>query len=228
MDNSIIDKIRKCLELAKRGGTEGEANAAMSRVQELLIKYNLSLSEIEGHTSIDDAITRIDSKANYRPWERQIWHGVAKLYFCGMFQSRGKVVLIGPKSSLPIVTNIAKYLIGLGETLAKQTGGDTTFKTSFKNGFGSRISARCFDEIRKAKAGQINDDTGKALILHPMYDKADKAVSTYLRNQGIRTHASRSGSRSRNCEGYNAGKQAGNSASLGRNEIAGKSNLRLN
>jgi len=56
MDNSLKEKIAKIMEIAKRGGTENEMNVAMQKVQELLMKHNISMSDIENIEVKDEDI----------------------------------------------------------------------------------------------------------------------------------------------------------------------------
>lgn len=228
MDNSIIEKIQKCLELAKRGGTEGEATAAMSMVQSLLAKHNLSLAEVESKGQKPEDYVRNEA-GRLQPWQRYVWNGIARLYFCSFFTSGANGIVIGKPSNIAIVENMAGYLCGLGETLAKAESKDRSFRNSFKAGFAQRISQRCHEEIKRAKENKVFEaNTCTALVLAPLYEKTGKEIATWLFNQGIRTTAKRSTQRVSNGAGYNAGRSAGDGVSLGRNGItSGNSNLRL-
>jgi len=48
INDTIKSRIAKVLELARRGATEGERNAAEQRLQELLNKYGVSLEDVIG------------------------------------------------------------------------------------------------------------------------------------------------------------------------------------
>ena len=84
----IIEKIQKVLELAKRGGTEGEANAAMHKVLELLAKHNLNMSDVEQHEEKPEDIVELSSDAGKQQWQAIIWNAMADLYFCRVFSRR--------------------------------------------------------------------------------------------------------------------------------------------
>lgn len=228
MDNSIIEKIQKCLELAKRGGTEGEATAAMSMVQALLAKHNLSLAEVESKGQKPEDYVRNEA-GRLQPWQRYVWNGIAKLYFCSFFTSGSNGIVVGKPSNIAIVENMAGYICKLGESLAKTASKDRAFRNSFKAGFAQRISQRAFEEIRRAKENQVMEaNSCTALVLAPLYEKTGKEIALYLAGQGIRTKSGRRTQRVSNGAGYNAGRSAGDGVSLGRNGIAGGSpNLRL-
>lgn len=219
--DSIIEKIQKCLELARRGGTEGEATAAMSMVQALLAKHNLSLAEVESKGQKAEDYIRNEA-GRLAPWQRYVWNGISKLYFCSFFASGSNGIVIGKPSNIAIVSSMAAYVCSLGEQLAKAGSKDRTFRNSFKAGFAQRISQRCFEEIKRAKENKVMDEnTCTALVLAPLYEKTGKEISLWMARQGIQTSRGRSNQRVSNRDGYFAGRSAGDGVSLGRNGITG-------
>jgi hypothetical protein len=70
---SVKSKIQKILVLAEQGSTEGEREAAQARAQEMMLRYNLSLAEIEAFSGVEDVnkVTawewEINSEAHF--WE---------------------------------------------------------------------------------------------------------------------------------------------------------------
>lgn len=51
MNEKIIEKIKKCLELANNNPSEEEAKSAALMAQKLLAKYNISMSDVEDVSS---------------------------------------------------------------------------------------------------------------------------------------------------------------------------------
>jgi predicted DsbA family dithiol-disulfide isomerase len=47
VDENVIEKLKKVLNLANRGGTQGEAEAAFRRAKEIAMRYNIDLASIE-------------------------------------------------------------------------------------------------------------------------------------------------------------------------------------
>lgn len=150
----IIEKIQKVLELAKRGGTEGEANAAMHKVLELLAKHNLDMSDVE-HQEKPEDIIELSCEAGKPQWHTLIWGAISDLYFCRVFSRRYKrqekwyksFVLVGRKSNVDTAKSVIAYLIDLANELAV---GDTLYRNSFKIGYAQRILMRCDEEKKKA------------------------------------------------------------------------------
>lgn len=240
MDQALLAKIEKCLALARRGGTEAEADTAMRKVHELLAAHNLSMMDIEAAKEKPEDYMWNDLGAAPRPWQRNVYHAIARLYFCDVLTDRRKrthseprLILIGKPSNVAIVKHMVEYLIPLGDNLALQAGGqDREFRTSFKNGFSSRINERVTEELRRAKAGQVKDETGRALILAPLYERTGKELKLFLNSQldgNSRVSNSSRGSQNRSAEGHAAGREAGDRVALRSNGIAahGKATLMI-
>lgn len=60
----VVERIRKLMALAQDGGaTEGEADAAMNRVQEMMAKYNITIATVEAAGGSEEGGGRL--KTNY-------------------------------------------------------------------------------------------------------------------------------------------------------------------
>lgn len=221
---SIKSKIQKVLELAKRGGTEAESDTAMKIALELLAKHNLSMSDIADIEVKDEDVTESSTDVNRQVWQSQIWNGVSNLYFCTCYQKRyslnGKdyksIVVIGKPSNIETAKEVVSHLIHLAESLCDSSGQDRSWRNSFKNGFTSRVCARC----RETKANHItklsHENQERGLVIINLYALTAKQNADYLKAKGIRLCSTTSRTSARNGEGYRAGQSAGNSANLSR------------
>jgi len=99
--------------------------------------------------------------------------------------------------------------------------------TSFKLGFSHRISQRVKEEIDRAKKNEIKDETGKALILAPVYEKAAKEAKRFLRDQGIHLRSRNTRNSVSDQAAFNSGKEAANNISLRANGITSDGGKRL-
>lgn len=77
MDNEIIDKIEKLMNLAARAGTEGEAKAAFAMASKLMTKHGIEQHQITGrdNTAMNKAaqeaeVTRVDIQCEVHATER--------------------------------------------------------------------------------------------------------------------------------------------------------------
>lgn len=216
-NEQTLTKIKKVLELARRGGTEGEANAAMLRVQEMLAKYNLEMSQVEDHSTEEKTQVHVFSHYKRVTFRRWIWNDVASLYFChtvhNPYSNPPSMVVIGKPSNVAIVRDLVEYLIDLCEKLASEESEGYAAR-AYRQGFAERISARCFEAIRQAKEGGIKDsETGTSIIVHPLYDKAGKANKAVAESIFKKIREGK-GSKVQRNDAYYRGQERGNSAPL--------------
>lgn len=130
VDNSIIEKIQKLLALAN-SPNEHEAKAATARANALLLKYNLSMQQVEGHQSTYVADPIADSGLTLKPHIDQITNLLQEFFFVkviisseyqghssGEFawkkspraQYRKVIKLVGTIENVKIATYIFQYL----------------------------------------------------------------------------------------------------------------------
>lgn len=97
---SIQELIKKLFNLAA-SPNEHEASLAMAKAQELLLKHNISMSEIKTNDNKEEAailnevVEFEDGRAE--SWERILLHKLCGLNFCQSIndQSKGHVVIVG-------------------------------------------------------------------------------------------------------------------------------------
>ena len=226
---SVLNRIKKALNLANRAGTEGEAQAAMARVRDMLAAHNLSMSDVkQTETPEEKAEMHWHSadKGSRSLWKQTIWGSVARLYFCEAYymQKRKAWMVIGKPSNVAVAIDIAGYLCNSAESLAsstaRQLGEDRQFANSFLVGFASRIRERVSGEIRKAKEGAVKTSFGTELIIHPLYNKAAADNKAVVLGHGF-TYTSKGGRGMTYTasDGYQAGRTAGGQASMSNNGL---------
>jgi hypothetical protein len=214
MKTSIIEKIQKVLELAKRGGTEEEADTALQLAHQLLAKYNLTLDEVESHTTEEDYFIDDSVKSPIKlSWQHYVYQAISNLYFCHYIKGRSSHNIIGKPSNVEVVKYLAAYIVQTGEKLAKQECATTRERNDFKKGFCLKISERAEAEVARAKRGDIKDEQGNALILRPLYEKTANDIKIFLAEKGPRTHKT-SFRAAGSTSGFNLGQQAGEHVSL--------------
>lgn len=234
---SLIARIQKLLALGERGGTEAEAEAAMQKAHELLAKHNLSLDDVKGVEAEEDYVMDESAATARQPWQDYIYGSVSRLYFCrhlkrtrycGSKVSGVQHLIIGKPSNVAVVKYIAAYLIRTGGELAREAAAGAesrqAFVNSFKKGFAIRINSRVNEEIKKAREGKMTDaSTGTALVLSPLYDRANNEIDGFLLRNSVRPKASKStASGPSDYAGYAAGRAAAESMSLTSNAVAGQ------
>lgn len=120
----VYERINKLFALAKRAGSEAEAQNAALRARELLLKYNLSEADIPGQQKVKTiARNTIDSYS--QKWQTMIAVNIASYYRCQIVKNQYKrLIIIGLKEDVEIFTPILGF----------------TFE-SFMNCFKKRIKA---------------------------------------------------------------------------------------
>jgi hypothetical protein len=233
--NPIIEKAKKLLEVARRGGTEAEMQTAMHHVQLLLAKHSLTMAEIEGAKVEQEPVGMHQTDTNKHDiWHRHIYEGVSKLYFCDYWHSKPgngiRHTIVGRQSNVEMVQSTVAYLIGLGEQLARSllvnsnnelrsryygSPSPRVQKAAFLKGFAYRLQTRCHEEVAKAQTARYRDvETGKELILVDAYKHEERAVATFKESLNIRFKTARSSSVIRDQSAFRAGYAAGNNVSL--------------
>lgn len=227
--STIKEKIQKMLELAKRGGTEAEAETAMRMVLEALAKHNLNMSDVEDTAEEDEDVIEVSTDGSKFTWQGILWNALSELYFCQVYSKRYRLngkdyksfVLVGRKSNVETAKSVITYLIQLGEELSQ--GGDTLYRNSFKNGYSHRIAERCREEKRKATDNKLIGNADLAPMIINLYAVTKTENHDYLAAKGVRLVNRAISTNSRDANGYNAGRDAGGKVSL-RNSAQGRLN----
>lgn len=116
-----LKKLKKLYEGAKKINSEGEAAAAASAIQRLLVEYNLSMEEVESSISKDERKDAVEEEKasgfTYKSiggqWEYRLAYICCKYNFCKCFMfgsSYKNLLLIGKKENLEIVKWLREML----------------------------------------------------------------------------------------------------------------------
>lgn len=106
VEDTIIQKIKKLIALSKRNTNENEAASAAAKVQELLLQYNLSMSQVESK----DYEKREHVKHEYRSifqqnrinWKIDLANTVARANLCNILTSGARLIWIGKPSNIEV------------------------------------------------------------------------------------------------------------------------------
>lgn len=237
MDNrdQIIEKVRKILALAERAGTEGEAFAAMNKVQEMFTRHNLELDDIKG--SDEESFTHDFKEYEWNAsWIRTTCAGIAKLYFCHMYyephgQECQRIFFVGKKVNIITAQYVCDLVISTGKRLAKSYAQEcykefglnpVSASNNFKKGYATRINVRCQELIREAQEGHLkNVQTGKAIVVADLYRREIDAIKTYERDTLGLLLVGGAGMAGGDHSHMSAGASAANNISLRANAISG-------
>lgn len=126
MNEKIIEKIRKCLELANNNPSEEEAKSAALMAQKLIAKYNISMADVEDVAGqceeIVEEIVWFDSLVTWgtaRAWKFQLASIVSRNFRCKhFFYGKKGAVFYGYKTDAECAAQVYTFLFKNGDRLA--------------------------------------------------------------------------------------------------------------
>lgn len=217
---SIIQLVRNCLNLS-HSSNEHEAAAAASKAQELLFKYNLSISEVEITDGSDkkaaNPITRgmekISGDKNDSKWRSYLLHGIARYNFCDMITyGRDQAVIIGQEHNIEVVKELYRWLVeqiinASGDACRNYRGPDRipTFRRAFNMGAANEVRNRLYRMWAELQQKTVSST---ALVV-----RNDQAITEYKTEHFPELRKGR-GSHTSSTDGYIAGRQAGKQMDL--------------
>ena len=226
---SILKRIQKLLKMSEdNGASENEAMLAAKKAQELLSEHNLSMSDIKDDTQVEP-IERETYDAEKDNWQGWIQSSTAKLYFCQFFSKTGvdsnykrvsKAVFVGRKSNRIVAKSMCDYFINTVKRLAEKEfetvpgskSAINKMKRAFILGCATRLQKRInerFNEIAPPYEGIQNPDG-----LPMLYKNEQKAISEWLKTQGVRIVSKKSSMNIRDRAAYYNGQSKGNGIGL--------------
>lgn len=205
---AIIDRIQKLLALAN-SSNEHEATAAANRAQALLVKYNLTMNDVEVEEGeqkymaekIETDRARISTEWKYIQSLLQefyfirIVHSKKPAYSDGMpaFTRSGRLktyvvyLFIGKPHNVKIAQFVKDFLTrafkDLFEQYKKQTGAENRSRDSYYAGL---YKGLC--EQLKATQKQVEDETGLVVVEDPGLDKHINDMFNKLKSRDISTN----------------------------------------
>lgn len=226
-DAKLLDRIRKLhakAESCAAIGSDAEAQTFAAAVQKMLLKYKLSLSDLEmtrleAEEPVGEQWTQ-STKRHRVLWAERLAAAVAEAHFCRILVVRGSdaIILVGRETDRKIAEFVFTTLRRTAEELSDKEarrfrkqqraihgatlGRNENFREAWLAGFVHRISERYVAEMATARGS-----TGTALV---RVDRATSAVTGYMaQRRGV--SRSQSGPR-RRATANDAGREAGRAA----------------
>lgn len=200
INEKIVEKLRKVLALTT-SPMEGEAQAAASKLEELLTLYNLSMADLEMKGKIEKADVHENGhdlgKAAFT-WKLNLAEGIASFYYCHPIVNRyaKTVKFIGRKDNVESLKMLYGWLIDQ----IKRISGDER-KAYIKNvgehidplrwqvNFGIGAVSRLQERLKeKAKRDREANQAITALVIHHESEISDFLEKKYgYRTDGKQT-----------------------------------------
>ena len=138
MKEVLIMKVEKAIEIIKKllatandkGASENEAMMAALKAQELMAKYDIDVTDVDGDSSSDEIVENIVEVGNGNKWKFQIAHIVATNFCCKVYcMGTSKIIFYGYKKHADIAREVFTYLFNTGNKLA-----DRCYAEYYNNG----------------------------------------------------------------------------------------------
>jgi hypothetical protein len=221
--DNIKDKLRKILAIVRSNGNEHERDMAMMRLQEMLVKHRLEMSDIEEKEK--EGIVKLEIVGINGPWARTVCQAIAKLNFCdyvfrrqyGNDQRLITHIFIGRPHEAEVAQELAMLILEQLNTesrvQARRTS-DPSFQRSFLNAASHTIYHRAEALIKQASAATQAQSQSTALMVLNAYALAEQENKQYLTTafKNLKSGTNRQTSKSH--AGYNEGKVFGDKIPL--------------
>lgn len=220
--DQIKEKLRSILSHVRNNKNEFERNAAMGRLQALLIKHRLDMNDIEDKAKED--IVEITVLGHNGPWARSVAKSISKLNFCNyVFQRKHGDQRFVNHSFVgrPHEVEVAKELTTLiHEQLLSESSAqarrsmDPSFQRSFLNAASATIYRRVEELIKQTSQPSAETSSSTALIVLNAYALAEVENNNFLEVAYPNLKTTKSRAKSKSHAGYAEGRAFGDKIPL--------------
>ena len=205
----LFEKIEKLLALSE-SPNEAEAAAALAKVQVLLARHGLSMSDMKSSSKSSVEERSILNKKRLRNWESALLATVMKATYTEAVHkpAEGKVYIIGREINVATAENLFSYLHETIKRISRKYNPVVRHADSFRYGMVVKINERL-----KAIDDRKNADKEEKQIIVSMKGKTDSENSEYLADTYGKVKRKRINNRV-DPESYGLGQKVGNKVSL--------------
>lgn len=244
--DSVLDLIRKCLALSQ-SPNEFEAELAMAKAQELLLKHNLSMDQVKDAPK-EDLAELIDCYADIGSdtWLRLLYNVIAEQNFCKVVGHHNNISILGRMVNVQATLEMAQWMQVQVERLceeacqkdlkrysSKLADGTYHFSVynrestrSFKQSFYLGIVSRIGERLRALRQESVNQSIDSTRVTALVVRLREEATSFMRKEYPLLVTSARPSITSSN--GYQSGRRAGDRVGIIRpSQSLSSGNLRL-
>lgn len=150
-DEKVIERVRKLMALAT-SSNEHEAAAAAAKAQELMLKYNLQMAQLEEKPE-DVAVQNYFDKDGSATWRKQLMATIAKTCLCRIvigeaWGAKGrKWILFGEPANVEVALYLYEYLSGEIIRLSPRPM-STSYSNAFRHGATATIQRKLLADFK--------------------------------------------------------------------------------
>lgn len=221
----VIDTIRKLLNLSEGTNSPAEAESAAAKAQQLLLKYNLAMADVNAHITeaerlVGEELFESSENKNESNWIVRLYSGIARYNFCRIVlrlssqQYSTEVSVIGRTGNVEAVHYMVETLVPQIRQMAKaawrEYGGHEKrgkFTRGFLVGCALGIETKLWNEWQRM---QVTDVDTRALVV-----SSGRELEAFMRQNYGRLSTGRTRSLS-SWEGKQVGAAAGQGMNIRR------------
>ena len=115
-EDKILNKIRNLFDLANNNINEHEALAAALKAQELMAKYHVDMTQIDGVDKVEffNAAYKDNNKHEMKKWKLILAPIIAKNFCCKAYVNGKSIVFFGYKKDAEIAREVFGFLYSAG------------------------------------------------------------------------------------------------------------------
>lgn len=209
----IVELIQKLLALSK-SPNEHEAALALSRAQDLLLKYNLEIADLQAlGKAPSTSMLNFPIPLGQAEWKRRVLRKLALNNFCEtLIEERTNYHILGRMPNVLAVVEMGSWILIQMDNITwfqTQTYDGPVQKLRFRNSFLVGLTDRVIERLNEFYQQSQLNPSAKALTISLKGEAQQYLIQQYPYR---RTHQTSSHSVSR--EAYNAGRSAGDGVSF--------------
>lgn len=173
----IIERIRKLLAIAGDPSSPSEAENAMCKAQELLVRHRLTLRDVEARENEE----KIDEISVYKASRASAWRWTLAAHIAEGFRCKGfsrknwdsntgqrysHIMFLGREEDVAVAQSVFEFACIVGQELARNNPLGKVSSRSFLMGFAVGVGARLREQREK------NAEWGIVLACDPQVEKA--------------------------------------------------------
>jgi len=169
---NILEKVKKLLALSERNSCVEEATSAAAKVQDLLLKYNLTMQEVrEASGEKQEECWRFDAElGSYTGkdrWRHRLLFHIARnnLCDCVTFEGRTKQAVFGSPKNVAVSLFMYDYLEGQIIAHAFDGKPPRVRRDGWLNDFGTGAAEKIGERLEEQRRATLDSVGGRALVV---------------------------------------------------------------
>lgn len=217
MNEKIIEKVQKLLELAGNNPNENEAQAAMLKAQQLMAKYHIEAAQVTKKDEVKEVDTTIIEGGQSTAWAIRLANIITSNFRCNLLRVPGQgLMFVGLKEDVAIARGVYVFASNVLEKNMKKLRRQYRKQGLSTEGISQDYAAGFLAGLKKKYDDQVNQNEW-ALVL--VKDELVVARTQELVNPKAKTYQAKAKARRGDAGLYAKGYYDGNTLGDGQKAI---------